>query len=267
VIFAVFVAIGVGLALPFTIVAAIPGLSRWLPRSGRWMLTLRALLAFALLATVVWLAWILGRAAGADAMARLLAWLLALAFGTWLFFSLRGSPRAWQRAGAALSAALLLVAGAGVVGTERAGTGAPDGADRDARRYDAAAVAAERSAGRPVFVYFTADWCLTCKVNERVVLSDESVRGELERANYAVFEADWTRRDERIRSELERFGRAGVPLYLLFPPGDGAPLRLPELLTRDAFVEALRRTAVSRVRGVTLSPVEKSISGLLASKP
>jgi thiol:disulfide interchange protein DsbD len=228
------------------------------------MLGLRALLAFALLATVVWLAWILGRAAGADAMARLLAWLLALAFGTWLFFSLRGGSRAWQRAGGALAAALLLAAGAGVVRTERA-TGAPEAADHTARRYDAAAVDAERGAGRPVFVYFTADWCLTCKVNERVVLSDEGVRGELERANYAVFEADWTRRDEGIRSELARFGRAGVPLYLLFPPGAGAPLRLPELLTRDAFVEALRRTAAARVRDVTLSPVETSISGVLAS--
>jgi thiol:disulfide interchange protein DsbD len=110
-------------------------------------------------------------------------------------------------------------------------------------------------------VYFTADWCLTCKVNERVVLDDAAVRAAL--ADFAVFEADWTRRDERIRAALARFGRSGVPLYLLYSPGgDSAPVRLPELLRKQSFLEALRVAAGvdRRVREVTVSPAKKPMS-------
>jgi thiol:disulfide interchange protein DsbD len=266
VICAVFLAIGVGLALPFAAIAASPGLVRWLPRSGPWMPKLRAGLGFSLLATVVWLLWIVGRSAGADAMASLLAWLLALGFATWLFAALRTGSGFALRAGGMLAIALLLVAGAGVVKIERA---APQpAADGSARPYQAAAVEDERRAGRPVFVYFTADWCLTCKVNERVVLSDDEVKGALAGANFAVFEADWTRRDESIRAELARFGRSGVPLYLLFPAAQGAPpLLLPELLSKTRFLEALHDVAQdgSRVREVTLSPAQASMDPAIAS--
>ncbi len=269
VIFAIFLAIGVGLALPFLLVSAMPGCARWLPRSGAWMPKLRAGLGFVLLATVVWLLWIVGRGAGSDAMANLLAWLLALGFAGWLYAVLRESSRVVFRTGAVLAFGLLLVAGAGVVRVERAtATNEPAANDaRAARPYDAAAVEAERRAGRPVFVYFTADWCLTCKVNERIVLEDTAVRAAL--AGFAVFEADWTRRDERIRAALASFGRSGVPLYLLYPPGgDSAPVRLPELLRKQPFLEALREASRtgSRVREVTLSPARESIFSRLASQ-
>ena len=268
VILAIFLAIGVGLALPFTLVSAIPGWARWLPRSGPWMPKLRAGLGFALLATVVWLLWIVGRSAGSDAMAVLLSWLLSLGFASWLYAALRESSRVVFRTGAALTFGLLVVAGAGVVRVEpgAAANERPATDVRAPRPYEAAAVEAERRAGRPVFVYFTADWCLTCKVNERVVLDDAAVREAL--AGFAVFEADWTRRDERIRRELARFGRSGVPLYLLYPPGEGAaPVRLPELLSRQHFLEALREAARggARVREVTISPARTSIFLGLAS--
>jgi thiol:disulfide interchange protein DsbD len=110
-------------------------------------------------------------------------------------------------------------------------------------------------------VYFTADWCLTCKLNERVVLDDASVRAAL--ADFVVFEGDWTRRDERIRAALARFGRSGVPLYLLYPPGEGsAPLRLPELLSKQLFLEAVRTATRddSRVREVTVSSTQEPMS-------
>ena len=189
--------------------------------------------------------------------------MLALGFASWLYAALRESSRAVFRTGAALAFGLLLVAGAGVVSVERsAAPREPVASDAGAPRpYDAAAVEAERRAGRPVFVYFTADWCLTCKVNERVVLDDAAVRAAL--AGFAVFEADWTRRDERIRAELARFGRSGVPLYLLYPPGgDSAPVRLPELLSKQQFLVALREAARggSRVREVTLSLAQKPMS-------
>ena len=268
VIFAVFLAIGVGLALPFTLVAAHPRLARWLPRSGPWMPKLRAGLGFALLATVVWLLWIVGRSAGADAMATLMSWLLALGFATWLFAALRGGSRRVLHAAGSLAVLILLVAGAGVVKIDRAAAPLRPETSRSARPYQAAAIAEERRAGRPVFVYFTADWCLTCKLNERAVLEDAEVQGALARAGFAVFEADWTRRDESIRAELARFGRSGVPLYLLYPAAAGAPpLRLPELLSKGSFLEALRDAARDgpRVREVTVSPAQPSMHSALAS--
>jgi thiol:disulfide interchange protein DsbD len=165
--------------------------------------------------------------------------------------------------GAALVCSLLLLAGAGVVSVERSAAPREPVARHEGapRPYEAAAVEAERRAGRPVFVYFTADWCLTCKLNERMVLDDAGVRAAL--AGFAVFEADWTRRDERIRAELARFGRSGVPLYLLYPPGEGGtPVRLPELLSKQHFLVALRDVArgEARVREVTLSPQQKPMS-------
>jgi thiol:disulfide interchange protein DsbD len=162
----------------------------------------------------------------------------------------------------------LLAAGAGVVKIEQAGAPAQPEAIHSASPYRAAAVAEERRAGRPVFAYFTADWCLTCKLNERVVLEDAEVQGALARAGFAVFEADWTRRDESIRAELARFGRSGVPLYLLYPAAAGAPpLRLPELLSKESFLEALRDAAQGgpRVREVTVSPAQASMHSALAS--
>ncbi len=263
VIFAIFLAIGVGLALPFVLVCAIPGWARWLPRSGPWMPKLRTGLGFALLATVVWLLWIVGRSAGSDGMTSLLAWLLALGFASWLVAALRESSPAVFRTGAVLAIGLLLVAGAGVVKVERDTTPRdPDASDAGAPRpYEAAAVEAELRSGQPVFVYFTADWCLTCKVNERVVLEDSAVRSAL--ADFAVFQGDWTRRDEHIRAALARFGRSGVPLYLLYPPGGGsAPVRLPELLNKQLFLEALREAAHknSRVREVTVSFAQQPMS-------
>jgi thiol:disulfide interchange protein DsbD len=267
-VFAIFLVIGAGLALPFVSIAAAPKLARWLPRSGPWMPKLRALLGFSLLATVVWLLWILGRSAGVDAMASLLVWLLALGFATWLYAALREGSRLALHAGGFAAIGLLLVAGAGVVKVERAAPEEQAAEGGYPRAYQAAAVAEQQRAGRPVFAYFTADWCLTCKLNERVVLSDAEVQRALARQGYAVFEADWTRRDESIRAELARFGRSGVPLYLLFPPEAGAPPRLlPELLSKGGFLEALHAVAQdgTRVREVTLSPAPAPIHAAIAS--
>ena len=109
------------------------------------------------------------------------------------------------------------------------------------QRFDPDAIARERAAGRPVFVDFTADWCITCQVNESVVLSNDAVRGELERWNYATFKADWTLHDASIGRELAAWGRAGVPMYLVYPADEGRTAELlPELLTLDDTVRALR---------------------------
>jgi len=121
--------------------------------------------------------------------------------------------------------------------------------------YEKSAVAVALAEGRPALVVFTADWCITCKANERLVLRRERIRAELDRGGFALFKADWTRRDELIRAELARFGKAGVPLYLVYDPeSPEQPRVLPEILTVDRTLEALR--AVSRVeRAASVSPV------------
>jgi thiol:disulfide interchange protein DsbD len=222
-IVAIFLAIGVGLALPFVLVTLVPAWARFIPRGGSWMLHLRAGLGFALLGTVVWLLWVMGRSAGSGAQTALLAYLVVVSAGVWIFGALQraerpGVARRLAVALAAVSAGALPVAEARPV-SERARAGGTL-ARRSRRRRQAL--------GRSSRVrYFTADWCLTCKANERLVLHSERVQAELARRRFAVLKADWTHRDEAIRAELARFGKAGVPLYLWFPD---APTRrvLPE---------------------------------------
>jgi thiol:disulfide interchange protein DsbD len=243
VIAAIFAAIGLGLAAPFVAVAAVPAWSRWLPRPGAWMLELRRALGFALLATAVWLLWIVGRAAGPDAMAGLLAVLVAIAFAAFLFGLLqraRGHAPGVLLVGAV---AALLVAGLDFVELS-AQRGRPEAGAAAPLPYSRPALEGALAAGRPVLVYDTADWCLTCKLNERRVLAHPRSREALAARGFTVLRADWTRRDDAIREELARLGKAGVPVYALYGAGGpGAPRLLPELLRLEPFLNALAETA------------------------
>jgi thiol:disulfide interchange protein DsbD len=208
------------------------------------MLQLRRLLGFAVLATVVWL---LSIPSSASAVVALLAWLVAIATGTWI----GGSLQAVGRRGAARACALLLaassIAAAPLLPLDALPVGAPPDARASVwRAFDPAAIRAELEAGRAVFVDFTADWCLTCKANEQLVLADARVEAEFQRLDVARFKADWTRRDEGIRAELAAHGRAGVPLYLVYSPGSPRdPLVLPELLSVERVLGALRGAAAA----------------------
>ncbi len=245
VIVSIFIAIGLGLATPFLLAAVFPGWAKRMPRSGAWMGDLRVVLGFALLLTVVWLLWILGRVAGSEAIVGSLVLLIVVAAVAWWLGVL-------QKRGRAIPAAVFAVALAGVAAL---GVVALDLAPRDpgeeksvaipsALPFEAAAVRTSLDAGRPVFVYFTADWCITCKVNERGVLADARVGEELARLGYDVYRADWTRRDDTIRGALAKLGKAGVPVYAVYAPGaPDAPRVLPELLTLDTLLEALREVA------------------------
>jgi thiol:disulfide interchange protein len=233
---AVFLAIGVGLAAPLALVALLPGSALRLPRAGAWMLELRAGLGFVVLAVVAWLCWVLGHSLDARALAALQALLLGVAALAWLYGRLQANARAPRGAGAAL-----LAAGALALALLPLSAAAPEPGAEAARAWSPEGVAAELAAGRPALVVFTADWCITCKVNERLVLAHPRVQSELGRLSVAVFEADWTRRDERIRAELARHGRAGVPVTLVFSPAlPDQPAVLPELLTVERVLEALR---------------------------
>jgi thiol:disulfide interchange protein/DsbC/DsbD-like thiol-disulfide interchange protein len=244
-IVAIFLAIGVGLALPFVLIALVPAWARFIPRSGAWMLQLRAVLGFALLATVVWLLWIMGRSAGAGAQTALLAYLLVVAAGVWGFGVLQRADRPVVTRVVSIALALLALFGLSAlpVAEARPVRGPVSAAsDTLGRAFAPVDVQAALARGAPVFVYFTADWCLTCKVNEHVIFADARVRDALAQRGVETFVGDWTRRDETIRSELARYGKAGVPLYLVYSPdAPDAPRVLPEILTIDLFLDALEQ--------------------------
>jgi len=247
VVLCIFASIGAGLSAPFLLVSCIPSLSRFIPRGGPWMLKLRAVLGFCLLASGVWLLWVFGRSAGPDGMAALSALLLGTAFAA--------QGYGWaQRAGRGGLASALGVASAAflLVGFNSVSAASPeyvsDGAAeaRNWRPFFADAVDEALQEGRPVLVTITDDWCITCKVNEKTVLRSQAIQEAIESLDVATFEADWTRRNERIRSELRRFGRAGVPLVVVYSPDDPElPVQLPDLITADSLLAALRAAAPS----------------------
>ncbi|ACI98072.1 protein-disulfide reductase DsbD family protein [Rhodospirillum centenum] len=241
----VFLALGLGMALPFLLLTLSPALLRRMPRPGLWMERLKQALAFPLYATAVWLVWVLSIQAGPDAVAWVLGGMVLVAFAAWLYGVTRSSGTGW-RLGASVFGVLAL---AGAVAMARvpalAGPAVPPppsgtaAAAGDSVPFDEAALAALRAEGRPVFVNFTAAWCITCLVNERTSLSADAVKQAMAAKGVAYLKGDWTNRDAGIARVLEGFGRSGVPLYLLYRPGEAEPEVLPQILTPGLVLEAL----------------------------
>lgn len=249
-ILAIFLAIGLGLASPFLLVSFNPAFSRFIPRSGAWMNTLRAGLGFSLLATVVWLLWVLGQSGGVDSVVATCAVLLALAFLLWGFGQMQPLESAWRGRGAVLAITAIAAVGMNRIEFDRIPEATDSVSSSSAEHawatYSEEAVQEALAAGQPAFVVFTADWCITCQVNERTVLARDSVLEAFEAGGYALFKADWTRRDESIRRTLAGFGRAGVPLYLVYQPdAPGEPEVLSELLSTSETISALGRAAAA----------------------
>jgi thiol:disulfide interchange protein DsbD len=239
----VFVALGLGMALPYVLLAWFPGWRARLPRSGAWLVRFKQLLAFPLYATVIWLAWVLGSQRDNDAVLRLLAVLLGIGFALWAWRIVRtGGARPWGIAGVAALAWAVAVAwplfAAEVETMPRAQKVAADGGNWLA--FTPAKVTELTGAGRPVFVDFTAAWCVTCQVNKRLVLNTEAVQQAFAQNNVALLRADWTRRDATIGRALAALGRSGVPVYVLYRPGR-EPLVLPEVLQKRTIIDALAK--------------------------
>jgi thiol:disulfide interchange protein DsbD len=247
---AVFVALGIGMALPYMLLAWFPGWRRRLPRSGPWLARFKELLAFPLYATVIWLAWVLGSQRDNDAVLRLLIVLLSIGFALWAWRIVRtGGARSWGLAGlvmligaAVLAWPLLSVDAdsASPASTHNAGPKALSGASGSPEwaPFTPASVAQLTATGRPVFVDFTAAWCVTCQVNKRMVLNTAGIRRAFTDKNVALVRADWTRRDPAITQALATLGRNGVPVYVLYRPGK-EPLLLPEVLQGQNVLDAL----------------------------
>jgi thiol:disulfide interchange protein len=235
----VFVALGLGMALPYVALAWFPQWRRVLPRPGAWMQRLKQLLAFPLYATVAWLVWVLAAQVGLDAVIRIGAVLVLVAFALWAWRTWRAvAHRAWSAAALAGAIAGVLVAwplfAGGRTIADLPATQAADGW----QVYSPASIAQLTAEGRPVFVDFTAAWCITCQVNERFVLNDARVREAFARGNVALVRADWTRRDGDITEALAALGRSGVPAYVIYRRGR-PPQLLPEVLQRQTVIDAL----------------------------
>ena len=242
----VFEALGLGLALPFLALSLVPAWRGLLPRPGPWMERLKQALAFPLYASVAWLVWVVSRQAGPDGVALVLIGLLLIGFAAWLHQATRaGTAARWRRAATVL--ALGCVAGAlglgPLVATSPApspAAAAPAGAPWEP--FTAERLAALRAQGTPVFVNFTAAWCITCLVNERVALHSPAVTDAFARRGVVYLKADWTSKSLEIAALLDSFGRSGVPLYVLYGGASGArPRVLPQILSEGTIVEAVEK--------------------------
>ncbi len=231
----VFLALGIGFAAPFVLVAFAPGLLSRLPRPGPWMELFRQALAFPMYGAAAWLAWVLAQQAGAEDLAKLFAAGVVVALAAWLAGlaqrrAAQGGKPVALTAGAGLLAALAVAA---VVWPQ------DKAAELQSEPYSPARVAELRAEGRPVFVNYTAAWCVSCQVNDKVALSTHAVASAFARHKVAYLKADWTKRDATIAAELASHGRAGVPLYLVYGTNGGEGVILPSILTPDIVVKAV----------------------------
>jgi thiol:disulfide interchange protein len=235
----VLLALGVGFALPMTALSMSAVLARALPRPGPWMETVKQLLAFPLYATAAWLVWVLSVQTGDSGVLAAGVVLVGAAFAAWLFAHLSGAGLAWR----GLSLGVLVatfIAAYPLLETESPAAGARTAQPDDiSETFSAARLSQLRAEGRPVFINFTAAWCITCKVNERVALASDRFREALKAGNIAYLKGDWTRQDPEITAMLDQFGHAGVPLYVLYPAGGAQPKILPQILTEAMVLERL----------------------------
>jgi thiol:disulfide interchange protein len=225
----VFAAIGVGMAVPYLAASWVPAVARLLPRPGPWMGNFRKLMAFPMFATVAWLVWVLGQQSSIDGAGALLVLLVAMSMAVWAL-TLHGRSRAVI----GLIAAACLVSLAWLTGPSITNDAAPQSAGSNGawQRWEPGRVEQILATGQPVFVDFTAAWCVTCQVNKKTTLEHPDVLAELAARNVALLRADWTRRDPAITDALAQLGRSGVPVYVFYAKGQ-APVVLSEVLSPE----------------------------------
>ncbi|TFW29054.1 protein-disulfide reductase DsbD family protein [Duganella callida] len=253
---AIFLALALGFAAPFTAIALVPACARLLPKPGPWMAILKHVLAFPMLAAAAWLAWVLDQQAGATALATLLASAVVLGFAAWLYGLAQQRRLSGLYYRPQLALAVLLVAGlavplAGLPTTSDSHSKANTAVAGDAPLarpsvWTPQAVSAERGHGKPIFVNFTASWCITCQVNDKAALSTSAVKAAMARTGTIYMVADSTKYNPDIDQAINEFGRGGLPVYVVYPADGGEPVLLPQLLSPDIVVSALEKAAKKR---------------------
>jgi thiol:disulfide interchange protein DsbD len=239
VVLGIFTALAIGLALPYLLLSYVPAVGRWLPRPGRWMETIKQLMAFLVFGTVIWLAWVLGLQTSPAGLIILLLAFFSIGLVVWV-------ANRWRRA--APAAALLGAAAVLLATFSLEATVSTRGGETTAREeqglawepFSPAKVAEYRAQGRPIFIDFTAAWCVSCQVNELMVFRSEEVKEALNKRGFALLKADWTNHDPVITQALASFGRNGVPFYVIYGEGKNSPaVPLPEIITAGIVLQAL----------------------------
>jgi thiol:disulfide interchange protein len=236
-----FTAIAAGMSLPYFLLTANPAWMRFLPKPGLWMERLKQFMGFVMLAVVVWLLGVLGQSRGVEPLIAVSSFLLVLGVASWIFGVTRGKVVGWVLIVALVVGGWFFFLKGQLASTKQPGSepaaAVPGGIAWEV--WSDARVAEATQGGQPVFVDFTADWCLNCKYNEKFVLETDPVRAALKAKNVLPLKADWTNADPAITALLRKHGRVGVPVYLLYPGGEAAPVLLPEILTQSILLEAL----------------------------
>ena len=239
----IFLGLALGFALPYLLISFVPAAKKILPKPGAWMETMRRIMAFPMYATAVWLMWVLGGQRGIDALAMLLVAVITLGFVMWTVSRARETNQ-WRWRVSGIVGLVVLLAAANVARDDDLVASPQTASSTHAEEIEWSVTTVETllAENKPVFAYFTADWCITCKYNERVALRSQSVLDFFEREGVQVLVGDWTSEDPAITAELERHGRAGVPLYLFYGVGSSidSPMILPEILTPDLVISRLR---------------------------
>jgi thiol:disulfide interchange protein DsbD len=248
----IFAALGVGLSLPYLALSFAPWLRRALPKPGAWMDTMKQIFAFPMYASAAWLLWVLAQQTSSLGLGAALAGALLVAFAAWAYEKSKGSSAAGRWAAIVTAAAAILLAialparlasvanAAPVAGATAGAAAGAASAEESWQPYDAARVQALEASGAPLLVNFTASWCLTCLVNERNAFADPAVQEVFRKKGVTLMKGDWTNRDPAITQALAHFGRAGVPLYVIYnsKPGSSAPETLPQLLSAGVVANA-----------------------------
>ena len=229
---AIFISLGMGFAAPYLLLSFYPSLLRVLPKPGAWMETMKQFMAFPMWASALWLTWVLSGQVETDTVLMVLLGALLIALSLWLLEK-NQSSEGFIKWVAVSVATLLLGSALWLAPTDYENT--QDKSSSNGDSYTPELLEELLANDQPVFLNFTADWCITCKVNEAIVLNQTSIKSALKSKNIVYLKADWTRKDAAIADKLAEYGRTGVPLYLLFSPG-GVPTILPELLTEDILL-------------------------------
>jgi len=244
----VFTFLALGMAAPYVILSSFPKLIEKLPRPGAWMETFKQVMSFPMFATCIWLIWLMGAHVGNDGLIMVLGGLLVVAIGAWVYgrWSTPVKPVSTRRVSTIIAAVIAVIGiwmlmpseeATSAVAAEEAG--GPDKYGVVWEPFSPELVASARQEGRPVFIDFTAKWCLTCKANKAVVFASDEVKNRFDELGVVMVKADWTKRNPVITDALEEFGRSGVPLYVLYDGKTDTPQILPELLNPGIVLDAL----------------------------
>jgi thiol:disulfide interchange protein DsbD len=256
VIFAIFTTVGLGLAAPYLLLAMKPEWLKFIPKPGEWMNRFKQVMGFFLFATVVWLLSVLGSQLGAEGVVGTAGFLLGVAVAFWAVGAFIDFGASAARKGLVWSIAIGMMAASYYFSFERylnwrslqssPTAKANAKGEMEWKPFSIALIEESVASGKPVFIDFTAEWCFTCKVAEQTVLETEAIREKIKTLGVVPVKADWTNRNDEITALLKKFGRSGVPLYVVFPAGKlSQPIVLPEVITKEMLIEALEKSAPS----------------------